>query len=208
MKATSEDIGKDSERAKDIGGIMKRIRNTGIPEFQSLEEERRYWETHGPLAEGHKGRINKPKVGQKRSSFLAVRLTGEELTQLRDIAAKQGLGTSTFARVVLAQAIARGNTPTRVVTLDGLFSGLLDNLSQMDKDKFESYVKDIAIGDPDNPVALVYSGQKRTWEEFTSLFLERLLALVGVQVVIPENENDKKVKEIEEREPGKAMIGT
>lgn len=186
---------------------MERIRNTGIPEFQSLEEERRYWETHGPLAEGHKGRINKPKVGQKRSSFLAVRLTGEELTQLRDIAAKQGLGPSTFARVVLAQAIDRGNIPPRVVTIDGLLSGMLDNLSQMDKDKFESFVKDISIGDPDNPVALVYSGQKRTWEESTSLFLERLLALVGVQVVIPENENDKKVEEIEKREPGKAVIG-
>ncbi len=30
-----------------------------IPEFQSLEEERAYWEERGPLADGHRGRVSK-----------------------------------------------------------------------------------------------------------------------------------------------------
>ena len=84
---------------------MKGTKEKDIPEFKSLEEERAYWEARGPLAEGHKGRINKPNA--KRSSFLAVRLTGEELTKLRDVAAKNGMGPSTYARIVITSAIER-----------------------------------------------------------------------------------------------------
>jgi len=84
---------------------MKRGTDTKIPEFQSLEEEREYWEARGPLAEGQKGRINKPKPGQKHSSFLSIRLTGDELTQLRDMAAKCGMGPSTYARQILKLTI-------------------------------------------------------------------------------------------------------
>ena len=66
---------------------MEREKKNKLPEFQSLEEEKEYWEARGPLAEGRKGRINKPRLGQKRSSFLSVRLTGEEITALREVAA-------------------------------------------------------------------------------------------------------------------------
>ena len=175
---------------------MKGTRDTGIPEFQSLEEERKYWEARGPLAEGHKGIINKPKSGKKRSSFLAIRLTGEELTHLRDVAAEQGLGPSTFARVVLTRVIERKDSLPKVVTSDELMSTLSRNLSQEDKDKFESFLKDIVIGDPDNPALLVFSGQRKTWEEHTSLFLQRLLALLGIQVITPENEGYERIKDV------------
>ena len=84
---------------------MKGEEDTGIPQFSSLEEEKAYWEARGPLAEGRRGRTNRPGPSQRRSSFLAVRLTGEELTRLRDIAANQGIGTSTFARLVLTSVI-------------------------------------------------------------------------------------------------------
>ncbi|MFH0913953.1 MAG: hypothetical protein V1849_01520 [Chloroflexota bacterium] len=83
---------------------MRGKRSTGIPKFQSREEEREYWEARGPLAEGHKGRLNKPKPGQLRSSFLTVRLTGEELTRLRDAAAAVRMGPSTYARLILLSA--------------------------------------------------------------------------------------------------------
>jgi len=79
------------------------------------EEEKEYWEARGPLAEGRKGRINKPE-GQKRSSFLAVHFTGDELTRLRDIAAKYGLGPSTFARIILTSAIGHQNKAPKCIT--------------------------------------------------------------------------------------------
>jgi len=91
---------------------MNRKSETKIPEFKSLDEEREYWEARGPLAKEHKGRINRPKPGQKRSSFLSVRLTGEELTQLRDMATEFGMGPSTYVRQILKLAIEQKNWPS------------------------------------------------------------------------------------------------
>jgi len=79
------------------------------PRFSSLEEEDKYWETHSPLDEGFEGEVQTSE--QKRSSFLSVRMTGDELTQLRDQAAKLGLGPSTYARLILTQASNNPNWP-------------------------------------------------------------------------------------------------
>src|SRR3989304_9780388 len=114
---------------------MKAMKNARIPEFKTLEEEREYWEARGPLGEGKKGRVNRPSPGQKRSSFLAVRLTGEELTRLRDIAAKQGLGPSTFARLVLASAIEHESKLPKLITLDELRDAVARNLPQSVREK-------------------------------------------------------------------------
>lgn len=85
---------------------MRTKNKAALPEFQSLDEERAYWEARGPLALGGRGQLNRAKA-DKRSSFLVVRLTGQELTRLRDIAAEHGLGPSTFARMVLLSVIER-----------------------------------------------------------------------------------------------------
>ena len=79
--------------------MTKKAKQYPNPRFSSLEEEEEYWKTHSPLDEGYEGEVQKTK--QKRASFLTVRLTGEELTQLRDMAAKFGMGPSTYARQVL-----------------------------------------------------------------------------------------------------------
>lgn len=104
-------------------------KNSQIPEFKTLEEEKEYWNARGPLAEGHKGTINKPKPRQNRSSFLAVRLTDEEITRLRDLSAKQGLGPSTFARIVLTSAMERQSQPD-MVTLAEIKNMMENFLSQ------------------------------------------------------------------------------
>ncbi|MBM3926343.1 MAG: hypothetical protein FJ320_10250 [SAR202 cluster bacterium] len=89
-----------------------------IPIFKTLEEEIEYWEAQGPFAKGKRGRVSKPKAKERRSSFLAVRLSGEELTRLRDVAAKEGVGPSTFARKVLLEAM--GQSGARAVTKEEL----------------------------------------------------------------------------------------
>jgi len=77
------------------------------PKFSSIEEEDKYWETHSPLDEGFEGEVETSE--QKRSSFLSVRMTGDELSQLRDAAAKLGVGPSTYARLILTSAIKSSN---------------------------------------------------------------------------------------------------
>jgi len=79
-----------------------------IPEFKTLKEEREYWESRSSLEKGH---IHRPKPGEKHSSFLAVRMTGEEIDRLRELAAKKGIGPSTYARMLLTSAIENGGKP-------------------------------------------------------------------------------------------------
>jgi len=83
--------------------MTKKAKQYPNPRFSSLEEEDEYWKTHSPLDEGYEGEVQKSK--RKRSSFLSIRLTGDELTQLRDMAAKFGMGPSTYARQVLRLTI-------------------------------------------------------------------------------------------------------
>ena len=89
--------------------MNKKSKQYPNPRFSSIEEEDKYWETHSPLDEGFEGKVETSK--QQRSSFLSVRMTGDELFQLRDMAAKQGLGPSTYARLLLTNAISRQNGP-------------------------------------------------------------------------------------------------
>jgi len=167
------------------------------PKFTSLEEERKYWEAHGPLAEGHKGRINKPKPGQKRSSFLAVRLTGEELTRLRDVAAKQGLGPSTYARIVLTSAIEHQSKSPKMITLDELKYKLSEKLPQTVKEKTEEFTTAIAKGDPDRPSLIVMdAGQLNKLEDLTRILLETLLSAAGARLITPEDKHYEEMKEV------------
>jgi len=164
---------------------MKAMKNARIPEFKTLEEEREYWEARGPLAEGKKGRVNRPSPGQKRSSFLAVRLKGEELTRLRDVAAKQGLGPSTYARLVLTAAIEQGSKPPTKKTLEDVFEALDKNISQQTKDRMGALFKTMSIGDP--PYLLELTDRNK-FEEFGRLSAGALLSLAGIEVVSKETE--------------------
>ena len=182
---------------------MKGKRDVGVPEFQSLEEERKYWEARGPLAEGHEGRINKPGPRQKRSSFLVVRLTGEELTRLRDVAAKQGIGPSTFARNVLMIALDREEKIPRVVTLEDLKGNLERKLPQALTERLEEFAKDISIGDPENPALIIIDANQR--KDYEQLIWSFFGALLGLRVIIPEDERYKEISDIVERETRKEV---
>ncbi len=172
---------------------MKGKRDTGIPEFHSLEEEKEYWEARGPLAEGHKGRINKPK--QKRSSFLAVRLTGDELTRLRDVAASKGLGPSTFARLLLTSVITRDSKLPKNVTLDELKDILEKHLPQSLRVRAENLLKDASIGDPDNPAFSFFDrSQMGELGELGLKAVSILLAMYGVQVITEDHDKYEEIK--------------
>ena len=72
------------------------------PIFASVEEEE-YWEKHSPLAEGYEGTVQQKR--QPRSSYLALRLSGEELKQLREAAQRAGIGPTTLARKLILEGL-------------------------------------------------------------------------------------------------------
>ena len=87
------------------------------PNFVSAEEEAQYWDKHSPLAEGYEGTAQ--QKGQKRSSYLALRLSGEELKQLRDAAQRAGIGPTTLARKLILDGLkAERQLTSRVEVLE------------------------------------------------------------------------------------------
>jgi hypothetical protein len=90
---------------------MKVIKKTQKPGTGNMEqEEREYWEARGPLSKGARGKLSQPVPNENRSSFLSVRLSGKEITQLRNLSQKSGLGPSTFARQVLVSLVEKAET--------------------------------------------------------------------------------------------------
>lgn len=73
------------------------------PSFTSAEEEAEYWKKHSPLTEGYKSTVQQKH--QKRSSYLALRLSGEELKQLRDAAQQAGIGPTILARNLILKGL-------------------------------------------------------------------------------------------------------
>jgi len=73
------------------------------PTFTAAEEEAEYWEKHSPLAEGYRGTVQRKQ--QKRSSYLALRLSGQELKQLRDAAQQAGIGPTILARNLILKGL-------------------------------------------------------------------------------------------------------
>jgi hypothetical protein len=90
---------------------MKRITKTAVPEFSSVEQEKEYWESRGILDQTRTAKINQVPAGTKRASFLNIRLSGAELTQLRDLAAAAGTGPSTYARILIKKILDQNLKP-------------------------------------------------------------------------------------------------
>ena len=122
-------------------------------------------------------------------------MTGEELTQLRGIAAERGLGPSTFARLLLTSAIKSGGKLPRTVTWDEVKDSLETNLPQSIRDKAEALAKASAIGDPDNPSLLVLDvSQMKEAEELVKSLFKALLSMAGVQVITPQDKEYGKLR--------------
>ena len=114
------------------------------PEFSSIEDEEKFWATHSPLDEGFSGEEHREK--QKRSSFFTIRLTVEELTQLRDVAAAKGMGPSTFTRTLIKEALSNKQRTVFAVGESSRLSRIIEHrftgekpsvYVSDDKDKFD-----------------------------------------------------------------------
>jgi hypothetical protein len=97
--------------------------------------------------------------------------------------------------MVLVATTKKDISPERVPFSD-LVKAMSSRFSQEDMEKCQNLLKDIVIGDPENPALLVYSGERKKWEEFTSLIFERMF---GIKIVQTEDKNLKKVKEMVEK---------
>jgi antitoxin component of RelBE/YafQ-DinJ toxin-antitoxin module len=167
-----------------------------LPQFKNEEQEAMYWDTHSPLDLVSEPETQKIKVSKAKDRPIAIRLDSETRTRLNGIAAEQGVGPSTLARIFITEAIEGKKGNKKSFDMNLLMSAFANTISQAEKDKIESFMKEIAIGDPGNPALLVFSGQRKNWEDVASIFFKQLLAILGFQVITPTNKNFEKLKEI------------
>ncbi len=169
---------------------MAKKQNLRVPTFASLEEERAYWDARSPLAPGKRGRLHRPEPAQKHSSFLAVRMTGKQLTELRDMASKASVGPSTYARLILTAAIEQRKAAPKRLTVEEL-KQLMQDAIPKDK-RTQTLFENVAIGGPENPAALLIDASQA--QELGEVFLKIIVNLLdrfGCQVIVQERDEEK-----------------
>ena len=171
-----------------------------LPRFETEEQEAENWDLHSPLDLAVEPKAQKVRVRGIKDRPITVRLNSESRLKLDRLAAEQGLGPSSFARLILMSVIEQGGKLPKRITLDELKDMLQANLPQPIKEQAECLVKSATIGrDTDNPTALLLD--KSQIDEFGEFGLQvilqvacTLLAMYGVQVITQEHAKYKEVK--------------
>jgi hypothetical protein len=78
-----------------------------VPEFRSGEREDEFWRRLSSPGQADKRPVQRKP--EKRSSYLALRLTGEELARLREAARKADVGPTTLARKLILKGLQEEN---------------------------------------------------------------------------------------------------
>lgn len=125
-----------------------------------------------------------------KSKLIAVRFSEEELERLQEAAEDEGVGPSTLVRIIVNLALKPEKARPRKMTSDEFQSVMSKTMARLDQGKVDGLLKDISIGNPDDPALLVWAGETRKWQEFTSHFLNAFLGSLGIEVNIPENNKD------------------
>jgi antitoxin component of RelBE/YafQ-DinJ toxin-antitoxin module len=166
-----------------------------IPQFETEEQEAEYWDTHSPLDLVAEPEAQKVRIRGAKDRPITIRLDSENRSKLEKLAAEQGLGPSTFARLILTAVIEHREKLPRHVTLDELKDALEKNLPQSIKDKAESLARATSVGDPHNPAFLLLDkSQMNEWGELGLQVVSTLLAMYDVQIINKEHNKYKEIK--------------
>ncbi|MBI2940113.1 MAG: hypothetical protein HYY04_06695 [Chloroflexi bacterium] len=77
-----------------------------IPEFASIEEEARFWDTHDTTDFEDEFRPVRVRFARNLSQGITIRLDPETLAELRARARGKGLGPTTLARMWIMEQLA------------------------------------------------------------------------------------------------------
>lgn len=165
-----------------------------IPQFETEEEEAEYWDSHSPL-DLAEPKAQKVRVKGVKDRPITVRLDSESRSKLDKLAAEQGLGPSSFARLILMSVIEQGGKLPKRITLDELKNLLEEITPPPVKGRADFLVKEAAIGDPDNPSFLILNqSQIDEWGQLGLQAICALLARYDIQVITQEHAKYREVK--------------
>lgn len=170
---------------------MNRISKNAVPEFATIEQEKEYWESHGLLDKSRAVKINKAASGTKRASFLNIRLSGEELTQLRDLAAASGTGPSTYTRILIKKTLDQKMQPQVKAYSKSREKVFLAR----DSDKSGSGLID------SNSIAVVEFGKNQIDSDIVKSIFETLQKTCRCKVLNPEDAGYTEIERIMKENP-------
>jgi hypothetical protein len=102
---------------------------------------------------------------------------------LNELAAKQGVGPSTLARLMITQAIEGKESTSRTIDPEFLMKALAHNLTQVREAKTGDEGYQITAIDSAKAPVLVFSGQSQDWDRFSARLVKQLLSVLGIKVV-------------------------
>ena len=77
-----------------------------VPKFKSLKEERKFWDTHDSTAYHDDFKITKNVVFVRpKKEVISLRLEPKFIRRLRELADKEGLPPTTYARMLIVKSI-------------------------------------------------------------------------------------------------------
>lgn len=85
--------------------MNKRQTKTGIPAFDSREEEAEFWDTHDTADFEDEFEPTNVRFARNLSQGITVRFTAETLATLRTTAQKKGIGPTTLARMWILERL-------------------------------------------------------------------------------------------------------
>jgi len=112
-------------------GKMK-VEKELIPQFETEEQEAEYWDLHSPLDLAAEPKAQRVRVRGVKDRPITIRLDSKSRSKLDRLAAEQGLGPSTFARLILMSAIEPGSKLSKRITLDEL-KNMLEAMPQLEE---------------------------------------------------------------------------
>lgn len=89
-----------------------------MPQFETEEQEAEYWNSHSPLDLTTEPKAQRVRVKGAKDKPITIRLDSMSRTKLEKLAADQGLGPSTFARLILMSAIEYREKLPKPITYD------------------------------------------------------------------------------------------
>jgi predicted DNA binding CopG/RHH family protein len=82
-----------------------------VPKFKSLKEEREFWDTHDSTDYHDDFKVNKNVVFVRPTKeVISLRLEPKIIRRLRELADKEGLPPTTYARMLIVKGIQTRTT--------------------------------------------------------------------------------------------------
>lgn len=78
-----------------------------IPKFKSLEEERRFWDTHSITEFMDELKPVKVKFSKPKKKLISLRLDSDQIKSLKEIASRKHLGYLTLIRYWISEHLAK-----------------------------------------------------------------------------------------------------